>query len=106
VSVFVSVRDPSLTLTAKLAGAGVAAVGVPEIVPSAANPNPGGSDPLTIDHVCGAPLSDVSLVEYGTPTVPGASGEAVVTVNFPTMLIENGRCEGPLQENGSQGGQP
>ena len=29
------------------------------------------------------------LVEYGAPTVAGASGEPVVTVNFPAILIEN-----------------
>jgi len=47
----------------KLAGLGVAAVGVPEIVPSAAKASPVGSAPPVIDHVCGAALSDVSFAE-------------------------------------------
>ena len=96
-SVFVSVRVPSVTFTANDTGPFESAVAVPASVPSGASVNPAGKVPLASDQVRVPPPEAASFTEYGTPTVAGAR-LSLVTVSFSLMLIVKGRCEGALHE--------
>ncbi len=78
--------SPSLTCAVKLLVP--AAVGVPVMPPSEPSPNPAASDPPVTDHVYGgAPPVAANCVEYATPVVPLASGDAVVIVSAAFTAI-------------------
>ena len=81
----------SLAKTVKAAG-GAAVVGVPDSRPDGASVSPAGRTPAVTDQVNAPAPVAVSCSEYGTPTMPVASGDTVVTVTFGLTVRLNGRC--------------